>query len=317
VYFSHLGYTSLVTDNGHLVISDRELPMILLVDKEGDILKYVGKGRGPGEILDAYRLSSDRHKNLYAYDQGNSKIVLFDNELNYLSEIKTKPFEGSGVVAAFPFSENRFLLELTSFSFLKEKDKPSEKIFIQYDAKKEEYGKEIALEDRPYARDYLEGRIVGATPVPYSRIQLTDYDPESETLFSFDTKTSLIAELNYNFDTLNVIPINLSKELINEEEKDSLRKNANTDKAIDRWKTIQPLLPEYKSVAEKMLVHGNHIWLQSNLRGDYQKWFVLNKKGKIQKIVNLPKDGMVTHISNESIGIRMDNSTFGLFEAVN
>lgn len=65
-----------------------------------------------------------------------------------------------------------------------------------------------------------------------------------------------------------------------------------------------------------MLIHKDQIWVQSNIRGEFQKWFVLSMDGEITKIVHFPKNVLVTHISDHHIGVRLDDTTFALFEAV-
>lgn len=110
-----------------------------------------------------------------------------------------------------------------------------------------------------------------------------------------------------------MIPVNLPTELLDDAEIEDIKKHAKRDKGVERWKTIEPQLPKYKTVAEKMFLNENRIWLQSNLRGSSQKWFVLNMDGQVIKVVHLSKDGMITHISDENIGVRLDDVTFGLY----
>lgn len=313
LYFSHLGYLSLATSSGDILISDRELPTILLLTPDMKIKKSIGEGRGPGEILDAHEFNEDKIGNIFINDQGNKKILIFDSNLDLIREVNPKLFEGA-VVSAYPMGDNNLLFELTSFGFLQNKNETRKKSFVQYNFETEEYGKQLILEDRPFSRDYLDERLVGATPVPFSFNQLTVQNPRNESILTFDTRTSIIAELDFNFDTVRVIPVSLPKEALNNTEKDSIRKDVSKDKAVDRWKTMKSMLPEFKSVAENMLLNNGKIWLQSNLRGKYQKWFVLNMKGQIIKVVHLPKDGMVTHVSDENIGVRLNDTEFSLFK---
>ena len=63
-----------------------------------------------------------------------------------------------------------------------------------------------------------------------------------------------------------------------------------------------------------MLYHSGEFWLKSNLRGDYEKWFVLNSKGKILHALNLPKGSILMHVSDKHLGIRLDDVTFALYE---
>ena len=42
----------------------------------------------------------------------------------------------------------------------------------------------------------------------------------------------------------------------------------------------------------------------------------MNQDGEVEKVVNLPKNTYLTHISEHHLGVRLDDSTFGLYEAV-
>ena len=134
----------------------------------------------------------------------------------------------------------------------------------------------------------------------------------SQTVYIYETAKSEIIELDGNFDTLKVIKTQLPTQKLSIQEIDSLRKEVDNE----QWKTLNPLLPTFKSEAERMLVFNDQIWLQSNLRGDYQKWFVLSMDGEITKVVHFPKNVLVTHISEHHIGVRLDDTIFALFEAV-
>lgn len=316
LYFLHLGYMSLVTTKDDIVIADRRLRAILLITSELAVKKPVRGGRGPGEVEDAHRLTKDEKGNIYAYDQRNKKVIVFDHELNLIKEIYPKPFEGAAVVAVYPMTDDSYFFELTTFGFLQDKEKIREKVFVQYNSTTEEYGKKLVLADRPAALSYTDERVGGWSLVPFSYTQLIAHNPQNSSMLSFDTRTSQIAELDYNFDTLKVIPVNLPTELLDDAEIEDIKKHAKRDKGVERWKTIEPQLPRYKTVAEKMFFNKNQIWLQSNLRGSSQRWFVLNMDGQIIKIVHLPKDGTVTHVSDKHLGIRLDDSTFSLYTPV-
>lgn len=310
LYFSHLSYKSIAIGSKRTIIADREIKFIALIDNNGKPLKKIREGRGPGEILDVYEMTETSNNTIYFNDSGNQKILLYDENLNFIKEFKPKPYGGTAITNIYPGKEDQFIFELTSFDFLENKDKENEKMLIQYNLENEEYGKEITIKDRPYARTYLDGRLVGASQVPFSDIVLTSYNPENKSVFIYETSKSQMIEINTGFDTLNTVLLNLPREKLNDTEIDSLR----GDERSEQWKTMSAYLPEFKSVAERFFYNNKQFWLQSNLRGDYQKWFVLNMEGQIIKIVNLPKDVMVTHVSNENIGVRINDVEFALFE---
>jgi len=312
LYFSHLAYKSIAVGSNRIIIADRQNKFVALVDEEGNLINKIREGRGPGEVLDVYEMTITSNNILYLNDSDNKKILIFDEELGFIKEFKPKPYDGTAITNIFPGEDEQFIFELTSFGFLENKDEEREKIFVQYDLKNEEYGKEISIKDRPYARTYLEGNLVGASQVPFSDIALTSYNSENYSLFVYETSKSEIVEIDANFDTLSITPVNLPKQKLNDTEIDSLRDGERNE----QWQTMREYLPEYKSAAERFFYNDKQFWLQSNLRGNYQKWFVLNKDGQIIKVVHLPKDVMVTHVSNEHFGVRLDDSTFALFEAV-
>lgn len=312
LYFSHLGYKTLTNSSNEIIISDRQTGFIALIDIEGKLLKRIPQGRGPGEIIDAYEFNLLRNRLLYINDDGNKKGLVVDDQLNFISEFKPKPYEGASIVNMFPTGNGEFIFEMTTFDFLTDKSKSREKIFVQYDSLKNDFSREIRIKDRPYARTYFEDMLVGATQVPFSDVALTAYNTKDRTIFVYETAKSTVVELNGNFDTLKVIKTQLPTQKLSNQEVDSLRKEADNE----QWKTLHPLLPEFKSEAEKMMVFNDEIWLQSNLRGEFQKWFVLNMDGEITKVVHFPKNVLVTHISNHHIGVRLDDTTFALFEAV-
>lgn len=310
LYFSHLGYKSIAVASSRVVIADRQNKFVALIDNNGNLINKVREGRGPGEILDVYEMTITSNNTLYLNDSDNKKILIFDESLNFINEFKPKPYDGTAITNVFPGEDEQFIFELTSFGFLENKDEERKKMFVQYDLKNEGYGKEISIKDRPYARTYLDGRLVGASQVPFSDIALTSYNPENQSLFIYETSKSQIIEINADFDTLNTVPVNLPLETLSDAEIDSLRDGERDE----QWKTMREYLPEFKSTAERFFYNDNQFWLQSNLRGDYQKWFVLNIDGQIIKVVNLPKEVMVTHVSDDNIGVRMNDSEFALYK---
>ena len=80
---------------------------------------------------------------------------------------------------------------------------------------------------------------------------------------------------------------------------------------------MEELLPEKKVPSDKMVVDPqNRIWLKLTLRSDYQEWIVLDQTGLPEFRVQFPKEGMVTHISDQHIGFRADDHLFSLYELV-
>lgn len=306
-YFSHLGYSSAVLENGDILIPERNNSALVVVDSEGNLKKKIREGRGPGEVLDAYNFVQDSDKNIYVYDQGNKKLIEYDSEANFSNQLIPKQNRSFSIQRAYLMPDSTFIFELFSFAFLMDKNKDHEVILAQFDPVTNSYGEEIVLKDQPYAR--LE---LGATEVPYTHSQLLAYHPEHKSLLTFDTRTNIIAEIDANFDTLSAVELNLPKEKLSRAELDTIR----NQQGENRWKYIEPLLPEYKSVAQEMMYFNDRIWLKSNLRGNFIKWLVLNMNGDIEQIVHLPQESMLTHISEHHLGLRLDDVTFALYEPV-
>ena len=203
LFFSHLGYESVVLNNGDVAFGDREIPAIVIINEEGELQKEISSGRGPGEILDAYRFTKDVNGNVYTYDQDNDKLIIYDKEFNLLREVIPPNYESTTMLKAYKTGqENELLLELTSFEYLRDESKDRENILIQYNTETETYGDEKILKAQPYARLYVDGSPAGASLVPYSYGNITAYHPENQTLFIYDTATDLIAEINASFDTV-------------------------------------------------------------------------------------------------------------------
>ncbi len=312
LYFSHLSYKSIGIASDRIIIADRQNKFVILVDDEGNIIKRIREGRGPGEILDVYEMTKSSGNIVYLNDSDNKKVLMYDEDLNLISEFKPKPYEGGAIENIYPGVNSSFIFELTTFDFLENKEKDREKIFVQYNLENKEYGNAIIIKDRPYARTYVDGRLVGASEVPYSDIALTAYNSENKSLFIYETSKSEIIEIDAYFDTLSTTSVNLPKQKLSDTEIDSLRDGERSE----QWKTMSSYLPEFKSEAERFFYNKNRFWLQSNLRGDYQKWFVLNMDGQIIKIARFPKNVMVTHISDENIGVRLNDVEFSLFENI-
>jgi hypothetical protein len=74
-------------------------------------------------------------------------------------------------------------------------------------------------------------------------------------------------------------------------------------------------LPENKALADQMMVDQNKIiWLKLNHTSTYQQWLTISAQGNLLQVIQLPKNSMLTHISENHLGVRLDNATFALFE---
>lgn len=310
IYFSHLGYESVVLENGDIAFADREIPNITIINENGELQKVIREGRGPGEILDAYQFTKDSDGNIYTYDQDNDKLIIYDENFDLFREFIPPNYEATSLVKAYPTSnENELLFELTSFEYLRDETKDRQNILIQYNVETESYGEEFILKAQPYARLYIAGQVMGGTIVPYSSGNITAYNPEDHTLFVFDTATDVIAEIDASFDTVSTIPVNIPTEGISSAERDSMEASY----MAEQWKTVKELLPEVKAPIHNMIYQNGEFWMESNIEGETEMWVVLNMEGQITKVVHLPKESMLLHVSDEHLGVRLDDVTFALF----
>jgi DNA-binding beta-propeller fold protein YncE len=88
-----------VLKNGNIVITDGYgNNRVLLYDKNGKLLKQVGKGAGGpndkgtgvAEWHLPHKLAVDAQENLYIIDRENKRLQVFDKDLNYIREIKNE-----------------------------------------------------------------------------------------------------------------------------------------------------------------------------------------------------------------------------------
>lgn len=312
LFFSHLGYTTIALENG-ILIYDRDQEFLVKTDSAGNLKKYVARsGRGPGEVLDISSLVRTEEGNILIYDQGNQKVIRFNKELEYIGEFIPEPFEASFISDIYPAKDSaRYIVELSSYAYLYDKNKVPKRFFARYNAESNTYGKTVTLKDRLFARLVIDNQLRGGREVFFSPNQLIAYHASDQSLYIYWTGSSQIAEVSESFDTLRTISIELPKQKLSSEERDSIREKTRPE----QWKTLGNLLPDVKAPVEKMKVDPKgRFWLRLNYRGETQQWLILSPKGKAQKIVHLPKGGMLTHISEDHLGVRINDVTFALFE---
>lgn len=311
LYFSHLGYESVVLDNGNIAFADRELPTIVVLNEDGELVKNIRSGRGPGEILDAYRFTKDKEGNIYTYDQNNDKILIYDKNFDHIRDIIPKKFESHGILKVYPVEgEDEYLLQMSSSEYLWNESKEREILMVRYNSAKNTYGNERALPAQPYALLKIDGKVMGAAKVPYAYGNILAFDNNKASVYTFDTGTDRIAEINTDLDTLNTTPVALPSEKISHIELDSIEASYDIP---EQWKSIKEALPEEKSPADKMMYHKGDFWLKSNIEAKTEMWLVVNEEGNVINVVHLPKESMLTHIDDDHLGVRLNDVTFGLF----
>ena len=125
-----------------------------------------------------------------------------------------------------------------------------------------------------------------------------------------------MAELNSSLDTLRILDVPLKRELLTRAEIDSLERIFN-ERSPNPWNAVHALLPEYKVSFDGMIVdHLDRIWLKLTRRSEFQEWLILSNDGEPEKLVQLPKEGILTHVSEHHLGFRADSHLFALYEAI-
>jgi len=86
-----------ILHNGNIIVTDGYgNNRVVLFDKNGKLIKQVGKGAGgpqdkgtgPGEWNLPHKLAVDAQENLYIIDREGHRLVVFDRNLNYIREIR-------------------------------------------------------------------------------------------------------------------------------------------------------------------------------------------------------------------------------------
>lgn len=319
IFFDHLGYKTIPVGEEFLLYDRGDQPMLLQLNPEGNLVKQVSsEGRGPGEVQDINSIMKLNDEGILLYDQRNKKAVLFNSQFEYVHEFLPEPFEGSSLLGVYPVAESeQYLIRHSSNDFIWDDSKEPKGFLSQYDAESGSYKKSIDLQDRMFARLVIDDQVRGGSEVAFSPRQLVSYTPGEEGLYTYWTGSSEIAQISASFDTLNTIPVELPSQKLTSEEWDSLKNRTTVRSGADHWNTLSDLLPGMKTPVEKMKIDPqNRFWLKLNYSGESELWGVMDEDGEFQKVVHLPKGSVLTHISENHLGVRLDDITFALYEPV-
>lgn len=315
LFFQHLAYNTIPNDDGSFVLGDRQGAMILHIDSTGRLINRMARrGRGPGEVLDM-RLTRRPNGGIIAHDYDNKKAVLFSPEMEFKREFGVKNPEGKGVSDIYGLNEkDEFICRLSSTNWLFEEDEKRVKYLARYNSDSQTYGKSERFSARQRAiYEIAGGAAMSASDIPYTSRRVIRYNPEDQTFWTMWTGTGEIAELDTEFDTLRTVRIELPRQGLSGAEIDTLE----TRYQKGMWEVMQNKLPDQKVAIEDMrLDEQGRFWLKLNYRSDYEQWLIADSTGALQKIVQLPKDVMLTHVSQQHLGVRLDANTFALYQAV-
>lgn len=315
VYFGHLGYNTIPRENGSFLLLARDPQILLLIDEKGKMQRRVAReGRGPGEILDIISMVQTEDGGALMYDQRNKKAIRLDGQMQYEHQFIPKSPESAGITGVYPTSRSdTYIVEVSPNDYIFDENKRPRRLLMRYNVESDSYEKSVTLKEKAFAQHIVDGQLAGGRYVPYAHDQLLSYNPETQTLLSFWTGAPNIAELSADFDTLNTIPVELPAQQLSSEERDSLK----ADERKQQWKTVSDALPDIKTPVSNMKRdEQGRIWLKLTYRRNSDRWLIMDEQGNPQKIVHLPKGSMLTHVSGQHLGVRLDDITFALFEPV-
>lgn len=316
IYFSHLGYRSYVTASGSVVIPEREHEILLEVEPTGELSRIVAQqGRGPGEIGDVISFEPvwSGSGGFVVFDQSNKRFVRFNESADYIDEQNLPQAPYGQVSEVFHLNDNRILTVNNSFDYIFNPEEEPKSGLAIYDPADERNVKSSSIRSKRYASLVSsDGVVRGGRIIYYGPEDLVAQDSQSENFFLYWTESDRVAMINTEFDTVSTIRLNLEAQRLSSAELDSIRE----DIGDDHWRTMRDELPEKKAVADRMMIDPQGlIWLKLNYASEYDQWLVADRDGEHRKIVNLPKESMLMHISDDHLGVRLDDVTFALFEA--
>ncbi len=317
-YFDHLNYSTVSLENGNVIINDRPLGIILEISPEGELVRQIARqGRGPGEIQDASALNADPNENLVIFDQSNQKVVQYFSDGSSPNQFLPFQPDQYRIRSAYALNDiDKFLIVKWNPSALQDPDGEIVNRFVIYNRASDEILADQIYPDRIIARQIFDGVVRGGIPVPYAPEFYFALSNDKSSIYTGWTETNEIAELNLTLDTLRTIDVPLQTQSLTRAEIDSLEQTFD-DRRINPWGEIQPLLPEQKASYDDLMVdHLDRIWLKLTRQSEWQDWLILSNDGTPQKIVQLPKEGMLTHVSEHHLGFRENDFTFSLYEAV-
>ncbi len=314
-FFAHLAYKTIVLDDGTIFLGDRETNRIYKIKSNGNLVDVLAReGRGPGEFRDITSISRSFDGSVIVYDQFNSKVIRFDQSGNFMGEYVIRS-RGEGMLTeVFDINEEQLLLTYRILGDFNQSGVNPQQHIVAYQKETEVFQDYISIASNPIAWILMDGQPVGGRVVPFTAANLLYFNHSDASIYSYYSDGTKIVQLSADFDTLSTVRFELTAEILSEEDITELR----DDTSPDQWPSLAILLPEYKAIAEDFkLDDENRFWLRLNHRSDYQKWLVLSSSGEKLAIVQFPESGILTHISSQHIGYRLDDHLFGIFETIN
>ncbi|MEO9885145.1 MAG: hypothetical protein ABJR05_14855 [Balneola sp.] len=325
LYFGYLGINSFPQKDGSFILGVQTPSHLVHVCEDGKkIIGLTSTGRGPGEISEIGIPTLGEDSTINIYDRNKKSNVTFDSSLKPIDEFQISSNQDLYVDVIYQINEDNYLIEMNSIKWIIDSDESKYLVFSIFNKATNNYGKTVKFLDRQYAQTEnpmppppvkpYANHLGSDRAISYSEKQMYTFSKTRESMFLYNTGSNEIVEVDFNFDTLKTIDVSLPTEEITESEIDSIKKKIQEPDAL---RNLVSRLPNWKTPIERMLIdHKNRFWLKLNLRGDYEKWIIMNQDGIVEKFVNLPKNSFLTHVSERHLGIRLDDTTFGLFLAI-
>ena len=316
-FFQHLNYSTETLADGDVLLNDREGAYIIRVTPQGEYVSLVaGKGNGPGEVQDPQSMQMIDDSTLLIVDQRRLRIIKKSLDSSDIEEYDLPQGEASRVNEAYSTLDPGVIsVHWFDYSIFSNPEADPKTRISSYHYQSDEFVGDIRYPGRTSALLRINGGDpVGSAKVPFTPELLYDYSPDNSELYAFWPVNSSIAVLDpIQLDTLRSIPVDLPTQSLSAAERDTLQGEFQDQ----FWPSVEELLPEQKVPADKMMIDSqDRIWLKLTLQSDFQEWVVLDQSGSPQFRVQFPRDGMVTHISDQHIGFRADDHLFSLYELV-
>lgn len=319
IYFNHLNYSTEVSAEGDVFLNDREEAIMIKISNNGELLNIIAsKGRGPGEIGDILSMKIDIHGGIHIYDQQNEKAVYYEPNNYEPEEFRIRAETGNRINSILPLNvNNKYLTVERNLNAMLDATAEPMNLLSIYDKTDQKKVRSHKFPDAGYARLIVDDSVMGGALVPYGPRFLFDTSTEKDRIYVSWSESNQVAELNSNLDTLRTIDLKLERVPISNIEMMEIE-NEFSNHHPNQIKSVKDNLPDFKMSYDNMLVdHKNRIWLKlTRWSENDQEWLIISNEGEPLQRVLLPKEGMLTHVSEYHIGFREDDHIFSLYETI-